>query len=51
MNTIQRLYPTHGVIIKGLCKRSVSLRSYFLKAKTKPVANSLVFKVCHFTKL
>jgi len=39
------------VIIKGFYKSSQSLRSYFLKVKTKPVANSLLFKACHFTKL
>jgi len=43
----QRLYPTHGVVIKGLCKRFVSLGSNFPKL----VANSLLFKVCHFIKL
>jgi len=51
MNTIQSLYCTHGVVIKGFYKRSGSLRSYFPKFQTKPVANSLLFMVCHFTKL
>ena len=51
MNTIQRLYRTHGVIIRGFYNCSGSLRSYFFKVKTKFVANSLLFTVCHFTKL
>ena len=51
MNTIQRLYLTHGVIIRGFHKHSGSLKSYFLQVKTKLVANSLLFTVCHFTKL
>jgi hypothetical protein len=45
------LFYTHGFITKGLLKHFISLRSCFLKVKSKLNANYQSLNVCHFTGL